>query len=277
MGCRAFFVTTLKMARKKNIKDLDAIEMEFIDEKMKASNNSVLAYMPQYGFSALDYKISIKCKTEAQKKFMNDMKNEKNEICFGVGAPGTGKSFLSLAYALKELHNGNFRTITMIIPTAPAGGADLNLGFLKGTLEEKVTPFQECDKVTIEKILRLSGNENAREIASSLISKGYIRYEFVNFLLGKTIDDSIILVNEAQQYTEQNMRLILTRIGENSKFVITGDLEQVNRRSIVNKNDTSGLQHAINSLGNMEEISIAEFTDEDIVRNKLITKILNNW
>lgn len=277
MERRAFFVTTLNMARKKNIKDLDAIEMEFIDEKLKASEKSVLNYMPQPFLTPLEYKISIKCKTEAQKKFMNDMKNEKNEICFGVGSPGTGKSFLSLAYALKELRNGNFKSITMIIPTAQAGGADLSIGYLKGDFEQKVAPFKECDKTTIEKILKLSGNDNAKEIAESLIGKGYIKYEFINFLLGKTIDDSIILCNESEQYTEPNMRLILTRLGERSKFIITGDLEQVNRRSIVNKNDASGLQHAIDSLGEMEEVSIAEFTDDDIVRNKLITKILRNW
>lgn len=265
------------MGRKKNIKDLDAIEMEFIDEKMKASANSVLNYMPQYPTFSLDYKINIKCKTEAQKKFMNDMKDEKKEICFGVGSPGTGKSFLSLAYALKELRNGNFKTITMIIPTAQAGGADLSIGYLKGDFEQKVMPFKECDKATIEKILTLSGNDNSKDISNALVEKGLVRYEFVNFLLGKTIDNSVILVNECEQYTQSNMRLILTRLGENSKFIITGDIDQVNRRSIVNKNDESGLQHAIECLGGMEEVSVAEFTDEDIVRNKLITKILKKW
>ena len=109
------------------------------------------------------------------------------------------------------------------------------------------------------------------------MNNGMIKHEYVNFLLGKTIDNSIILCNEAQQYTSSNMRLILTRLGENSKIVITGDYEQVNRKPIVNGKEECGLTHAMAVLKDLDEVSITEFDNNDIVRNKLITKILERW
>ena len=165
----------------------------------------------------------------------------------------------------------------MIVPTAQAGGADLSLGFLKGDFYEKTFMFTEADKQTISKILKLSGNLNSDSIVSTLFSSNLIKYEYVNFLLGKTIDNSLILVNESEQYTKDNMRLILTRIGEGSKIIITGDSKQVNRKAIKNKQDISGLDYSVEKLSDMEEASVTVFTEEDIIRNGLITKILKKW
>jgi phosphate starvation-inducible PhoH-like protein len=97
-------------------------------------------------------------------------------------------------------------------------------------------------------------------MAKTLIDGGYVRYEFINYILGKTFDDALILVNEAEQYTKDNMKLLLTRIGENSKVIITGDCEQVNRRDIVNKKSECGLAYATSHLGELEEIGVTEFT-----------------
>lgn len=267
------------MAKKKNMKELDELEMEFIDEKMK--KDSAFNYLTSCGMishlKALSYKIDIKCKNEKQKEFLNMMKEKKHQICFGIGSPGTGKSYISLSYALKELKDGKYSNIVMIIPTAPAGGIDLNLGYLKGTFEDKTKPFKECDEETITKILKNSGNGDPIASAKTLIDSGYIKYEFINYVLGKTFDDSLILVNEAEQYTKENMKLLLTRIGENSKIIITGDCEQVNRRDIVNKKATCGLEHAANCLINLEEVCVTKFDRNDIVRNPLITKILDKW
>lgn len=270
------------MGKKKNLKNsVDELEMEFINEKMK--RDDIANYISSDGLISatnlklLGYKLDIKCKTEAQKNFLNQLKNDKKQICFGIGSPGTGKSFISLSYALKAIKEGKFSNIVMVIPTAQAGGADLSIGFLKGDFEAKTEPFCEADKETIGKILKLSGNISYREISSSLVNSGIIKHEYVNFLLGKTIDDSIILVNEAEQFTKSNMRLILTRLGENSKIIITGDSRQVNRKSIVNKNDESGLIYSVSHLINLDEVSVTNFTDEDIVRNELITKILQNF
>ena len=262
------------MGKKKNLKGLDEIELEFIEDKMKG--DSALNYLTSCGLTthlkALSFKLDIKCKNEKQKEFLNLLKNKNYQVCFGIGAPGTGKSYISLAYALKELKEGKYSNIVMIVPTAPAGGIDLNLGYLN-----KTRPFKECDQETISKILKNSGNVENTVIAGNLINSGYIRYEFINYVLGKTFDDSLILVNEAEQYTKENMKLLLTRIGENSKVIITGDCEQVNRRDIVNKKAECGLAYATAHLKDLPEIGVTEFTREDIVRNPLITKILDNW
>lgn len=267
------------MGRKKNLKGLDELELEFIEEKMK--KDSALNYLTSEGLGIklkrLNFKLDVKCKNEKQKEFLRQLKDKKNEVCFGIGSPGTGKSFISLSYALWAVKNGDYSNIIMIIPTAQAGGADLSLGFLKGDFEAKTEPFLEADKETVSKILKLSGNITHEEIAKSLINSGIIRHEYVNFLLGKTLDDAIILVNEAEQYTKENLRLILTRMGENSKIVITGDSKQVNRKSIKNKTDICGLTYAVDKLSDLDEVSTIEFEDEDIVRNKLITKILKKF
>ena len=267
------------MGKKKNLKGLDEFELDFIEKKM--NGDSALNYLTSCGMitqlKALSFKLDIKCKNEKQKDFLNVLKNKKNQICFGIGSPGTGKSYISLSFALKELKEGRYSNIVMIVPTAPAGGLDLNLGYLKGDFEDKTRPFKECDEETIAKILKNSGNGDPQIMAKNLINGGYIRYEFINYVLGKTFDDSLILVNEAEQYTKENMKLLLTRLGEDSKVIITGDCEQVNRRDIVNKKSECGLEYAATHLKGLEEVGLTEFTREDIVRNPLITKILDNW
>lgn len=267
------------MGKKKNLKNLTNEEIEFIEGKMNC--DSAFNYLTSDGLctklKTMNYHLDIKCKTEKQKEFLNQLKNKQKEICFGIGSPGTGKSFISLLYALKAIKDGLYSNIVMIIPTAQAGGADMSLGYLKGDFFQKVEPFCEADKETISKILKLSGNQSYNEIASSLISSGIVKHEYVNFLLGKTLDDSVILVNEAEQYTKSNMRLILTRLGENSKIIITGDSKQVNRRSIKNNTEECGLTYACDCLSSLDEVSITEFNEEDIVRNGLITKILQKF
>lgn len=224
--------------------------------------------------STLGYKLELKCKNAKQKEFLKSLNVKKKEICFGEGAAGSGKSFLSLAWALKQLKDKAFKKIVLVIPTAQAVEADMTMGYLKGELEDKVAPFLKADEETITKILTLSGNGNAKKYAKALIKEGYIQYEFVNFLLGKTLDDAIILVNEAEQYTKANMRLILTRLGENSKIIITGDPKQTTRKSIKNNQEANGLTDTIERLQDLDEVSITIFGEEDIVRNKLISKIL---
>ena len=269
------------MAKKKNLKGIDEIEMEFINEKLKRVSST--DYLNEdnmvsvNAIKALNFKLNIKCKNEKQKEFLNQLNNKNKELCFGIGSPGTGKSFISLSYALKAIKDGLYSNIVMIIPTAQAGGADLSIGFLKGDFEEKVSPFCEADKETIGKILKLSGNSSYNEIANTLVNRGIVKHEYVNFLLGKTIDDSIILVNQAEQYTKSNMRLILTRIGINSKIIITGDSKQVNRKSIKNNIEECGLTYACDHLIDLDEVSVTEFNENDIVRNGLITKILNKF
>lgn len=225
----------------------------------------------------INYKVIIKCKNNKQKEFLNLLKNDEKIICFGIGSAGSGKSYISLSYALDALKNKslNYKKIVCFVPTCEAGA--MSLGFLKGTLEEKIQPYLDADTYTMKKILERSGNNNAKEIIESLVKNEMIEYELVNFARGKTYDDSIILVNESENFSKEEMLLLLTRIGENTKVIVSGDLLQLDRKDIKKGDKPCGLQYAIEKLKNMDEFGMVEFTPEDIVRNPLITKIIELW
>ena len=264
------------MGRKKNMQGLDAHEIEYINEKM--GYNVVDRCDDIIHFSrSVDYKIEIKCKNKKQKDFLNLLRNDTKQLCFGIGSAGSGKSFISLAYALEALKDPStpYRKIVCFVPTCEAGA--MSVGFLKGTLEEKIEPYLEADTYTMMKILDKSGNYSSRQILDNLIKNKIINYELVNFARGKTLDDSIILLNESENYSKEEMLLLLTRIGENSKIIISGDLQQLDRKDIKRKEKECGLKHAMEKLRDLDEFGLIEFTPEDIVRNPLIGKIINKW
>lgn len=262
------------MGRKKNLKDVDETDLEYIDSKMNVTYNdkNIQSFLKSY-----DYKINIKCKNKTQKEFLNILKDENNKICFGIGSAGSGKSYISLSYALQALRDYStpFKKIICLVPTCEAG--NLNIGFLKGTLEEKIEPYLEVDTYTMEKILSNSGNYSGKQLIEGLMRQDIIDYQLVNFARGKTFDNSLILINEAENYSKEEMLLILTRIGENSKIIITGDLEQLDRKDIKRNKLMCGLEYAIEKLRNMDEVAIVEFNNGDIVRNEIISKIIDNW
>ncbi len=266
------------MGKKKNLKGLDEFDLDLINEKL---GKSVIDYVnpddivSASSLKALNYKIDIKCKNEKQKEFLKKLKEKKHQICFASGAAGAGKSYISLAYALNTLKDaGNlFDKIIIIIPTCPAGNMDI--GLLKGTYEDKIRPYLEADTYTMEKIMKNSGNGAPSDVVRTLISHGYIDYQLVNFARGKTFDNCIVLINEAENYSREEMLLLLTRMGENSKFIISGDPIQKDRKDL--KKNGDGLTYAIEHLKDLDEVCVTTFTNEDIVRNPLITKILDNW
>ena len=218
-------------------------------------------------------KVNIKANNEKQKLYKKYLKDNSKQIVFGSGSPGTGKSFLSLAYALKALKDREFDTVRILIPTCEAS-SKLALGFLPGDLESKIQPYKECSLYNIAKVLEKSGCMDSKKIASSLVESGKIDFELISYIRGKTFDNTLILVEEAENLSPEELLLVMTRIGENSKLVISGDPRQADRAYLSNR---SGLEHAIERLKTMEEVALVEFTDEDIVRNTLITKILKNW
>lgn len=266
------------MGKKKNLKGLDEFDLDFINEKLGKSVTDYISPEDVVSVSALktlNFKLEIKCKNEKQKEFLKSLKEKKHQICFASGAAGAGKSYISLAYALSALKDGGnqFDKIIIIIPTCPAGNMDI--GLLKGSYEDKIRPYLEADTYTMEKILKNSGNNIPSETVKTLISQGYIDYQLVNFARGKTFDNCIVLINEAENYSREEMLLLLTRMGENSKFIISGDPIQKDRKDL--KKNGDGLTYAIEHLKNLEETSITTFTNDDIVRNPLISKILENW
>lgn len=266
------------MGKKKNLKGLDEFDLEYINEKLGKSVTDYISpddVVSASALKALGYKIDIKCKNEKQKEFLKNLKGKKHQICFASGAAGAGKSYISLAYALSALKDGGnpFDKIIIITPTCPAGNMDI--GLLKGTYEDKIRPYLEADTYTMEKILKNSGNGAPIDSVRTLISHGYIDYQLVNFARGKTFDNCVVLINEAENYSREEMLLLLTRMGENSKFIISGDPIQKDRKDL--KKNGDGLTYAIDHLKHLEETSVTTFTNDDIVRNPLITKILENW
>lgn len=224
-----------------------------------------------------DYKVTIKCKNKKQKEFLKLLKDDDKVICFGIGAAGSGKSYISLSYALDALSDSSspYKKLVCFVPTCEAGA--MSVGFLKGTLEEKIEPYLEADTHTMMKILEKSGNSSSKKIIDNLIKKKIINYELVNFARGKTYDDTLLLINESENYSKEEILLLLTRIGENSKVIISGDLQQLDRKDIKKKEKTCGLLYAMDKLQQLDEFGLVEFTVDDIVRNPLITKIINLW
>jgi phosphate starvation-inducible PhoH-like protein len=266
------------MAKRKHIQDINDFDLEIINEKLGKSVTDYINaddIVSATTLKALNYKIDIKCKNEKQKEFLKTLKEKKHQICFASGSAGAGKSYISLSYALNVLKDSsnNFDKIIIIIPTCPAGNMDI--GLLKGTMEDKIRPYLEADTYTMEKILKNSNNGAPGDSVRCLINSGFIDYQLVNFARGKTFDNCIVLINEAENYSREEMLLLLTRMGENSKFIISGDPLQKDRKDL--KKNGDGLTYAIEKLKNLEEVGVTTFTNEDIVRNPLITKILENW
>lgn len=264
------------MGKKKNpLPELDEYDKGYIEAKMgRVTIDSQL--IDSLNLKRANYKVELKCKNKKQKEFLNQLKDSSKQICFGIGSAGSGKSYLSLGYALSQIKDisSPYEKIIILVPTLQSCSSTLNIGLLKGTRDEKLEPFLEADSCTMEKILKNSGNSNSKMIVSDLISSGRIEFKLVNFARGITYSDSIILINEAEGYNADEMLLLLTRLGENCKCIITGDEQQAIRKDFKNG---SGMKYAVEKLSGMEEITVTEFTDEDIVRNPIIGKILERW
>lgn len=200
----------------------------------------------------------IKAKTIGQKKYVDAIK--KNTIVIGVGPAGTGKTFLAVAMAVKALRD---KDVSRIVLTRPAVEAGERLGFLPGDLQSKIDPYL---RPLYDALYEMLGAENcARHLEKLTIEIAPLAY-----MRGRTLDDSFIILDEAQNTTPEQMKMFLTRLGYNSKAVVTGDLTQTD----LPRGTKSGLQEAVNILKDIEDIRIHEFTDRDVVRHKLVQKII---
>lgn len=268
------------MGKKKNLKGIDEDDLRFINEKMNKKHN----YDASDSYVNYNYNIKYKCKTQAQKNFVKLLKSEKSLIV-AYGAAGSGKSFISLAWALSMIgqclpgSDKPIKRIDIFLPTLPAGNSDIQLGFLPGTLQEKLSVFQTADQNTIITILEQSGVTNAKSVAEGLFRNNIITYSPISYVRGRTYNDSIMLINEGQQFNKSELLLLLTRMGENTKVVISGDVRQKDRRAAKADNIISGMEYMMERLSLLDdnEYGCVEFKNEDIVRNKLITKILTYW
>lgn len=208
-------------------------------------------------------RFSLRGKNKNQKDLIK--KIAENEITVAIGPAGVGKSYISVAKALELLANpdNNHQKIYVI---TPAVDADEKLGYLKGTLEEKLDPYLFSTYYLMDKII---GKENRKLLQELEIVEPLA----LAFIKGMNIDNAILILEEGQNTTQSQMKNLLTRIGFNSKFILSGDLEQVDRTS----KEKCGLYDAMTKLRNLDGIGFVEFETKDIVRNPLISKILDRY
>ena len=203
----------------------------------------------------------IRPKTLGQKKYVDAIK--KNSIVFGVGPAGTGKTYLAVALAVYALKN---KEIDKIILTRPAVEAGEKLGFLPGDLSEKVDPYL---RPLFDALQEMMGQEAYQRH----IERGSIEIAPLAYMRGRTLSNSFIILDEAQNTTRAQMTMFLTRMGENSRIVVTGDITQID----LPHNVTSGMADAIDVLKDVEGIEIVRLTAKDVVRHELVTKIIQAY
>ncbi|GAB4282649.1 MAG: PhoH family protein [Marinilabiliales bacterium] len=203
----------------------------------------------------------IKPRSANQQKLTEEF--EKNDLLFAIGPAGSGKTYTSIALAVKSLKN---KQVKRIILTRPAVEAGEQLGYLPGDLKEKLDPYLQplydalWDMVPLKKL-------------TDYFEEGIIEIAPLAFMRGRTLENAIVILDEAQNATINQMKMFLTRMGTNSKFIITGDITQID---LPNK-ETSGLIHALNLLNGIKGISIIHFNNNDIVRHKLVKDIVNAY
>ena len=203
----------------------------------------------------------IKVRTVNQARFVESI--AKNDLVFAVGPAGTGKTYTGVAVAVKALKN---KEVKRIVLTRPAVEAGENLGFLPGDLNEKLDPYMQPlydalrDMIPAEKL-------------SSYIEKGTIQIAPMAFMRGRTLDDAFVILDEAQNTTHNQMKMFLTRMGKNTKFVITGDPGQIDlpRRVI------SGLKEALLILSDVKGIDVIQLDGRDVIRHELVKKVIDAY
>jgi len=200
----------------------------------------------------------IKAKTTNLKKLVKE--SEKKDMVFAIGPAGTGKTYTSVALAVKALKEKN---VKRIILTRPAVEAGESLGFLPGDLKEKLDPYLQPLYDALRDMIPHERLEN-------FIEKRVIEVAPLAFMRGRTLDDAFVILDEAQNTTHSQMKMFLTRMGMNAKFIITGDPSQID----LPKNQQSGLQEAMKILQNVEEIGFIHLNESDVVRHPIVKKII---
>ena len=203
----------------------------------------------------------IRARTVGQKKYSDAIKN--NTIVLGIGPAGTGKTYLAVAMAVKAFRN---HEIKKIILTRPAVEAGEKLGFLPGDLQDKVDPYL---RPLYDALFDMFGAENFQKY----MEKGIIEVAPLAYMRGRTLDDAFIILDEAQNTTSEQIKMFLTRLGENSKMVITGDITQID----LPDSKKSGLIEAMKVLKGIDDINIHRFTEKDVVRHKLVQDIIKAY
>ncbi len=200
-------------------------------------------------------------KSLAQKHYIDSIR--KNDVVFGIGPAGTGKTYLVMALAVSAFLNHQFNRIILTRPAVEAGE---KLGFLPGDLSQKVDPYL---RPLFDALYEMMDYDKV----SRLIEKGAIEIAPLAFMRGRTLNDAFVILDEAQNTTSLQMKMFLTRLGFNSKAVITGDVTQID----LEKNAVSGLIHSENILKNIPKLDFVYFSNRDVVRHPIVKKIIEAY
>ena len=242
----------LSMAERGEIIEIEDLKLMSNIESKDLSNISSSNNISIIGSKA------IKVKNVTQFKYVETIEN--STITFGIGPAGTGKTFLAVASAVKMYTDEKIKKIVLTRPAVEAGE---RLGYLPGDLSQKIDPYLVPLFDSLEYFF---GNETLQY----LIEKRNIEIVPLAYMRGRTLNNACIILDEAQNATVSQIKMFLTRLGEDSKMIITGDETQID----LHNKEFSGLKKTRKSLSNIEEISVVEFKNSDIVRNKIVSKIL---
>ncbi|MCT4632875.1 MAG: PhoH family protein [Firmicutes bacterium] len=204
---------------------------------------------------------ALKPKTHGQKIYLNNIKSK--DVTFGVGPAGTGKTYLAVAMAVKAFKN---KEVSRIVITRPAVEAGESLGFLPGDLQMKVDPYL---RPLYDSLYDILGAETYLKYKEN----GLIEVAPLAYMRGRTLDDSFIILDEAQNTTREQMKMFLTRFGFGSKVVVNGDITQID----LPKGKESGLKHALKVLKDVDEIGVVRLSAKDVVRHSLVKRIIDEY
>lgn len=240
---------------------IDEQRVRYIITLVDGGNDDLIASMAKDVVCITAKGKPVKAKTIGQQKYMKAI--ESNTITIGVGPAGTGKTYLAVAAAVAAFRE---RTINRIILTRPAVEAGERLGFLPGDLQNKVDPYL---RPLYDALFDMLGAENFQKYQE----RGSIEVAPLAYMRGRTLDDSFIILDEAQNTTREQMKMFLTRLGFGSKIVITGDVTQID----LPDDKVSGLKDAVNVLDGVKDIAICRLTSADVVRHALVQQIINAY
>lgn len=249
----------LGMVRKKERIDLSRIR--YAVELAREGNADAIEEIMTDVIAITSKGRQVKSRTLGQKRYVKAMR--ENTVTFVIGPAGTGKTYLAMAMAVVALKN---KEVERIILTRPAVEAGENLGFLPGDLQNKVDPYL---RPLYDALYELLGGE----AYAKLSERGAIEVAPLAYMRGRTLSDAFIVLDEAQNCTEEQMKMFLTRFGENSRVVVTGDITQID----LPRERKSGLKQCLSILEGIEDISIQYLTHRDVVRHELVQKIIQAY
>ncbi len=240
--------------------EIDRSRMAYCIELAKEGRAEEIACLTEGVVAITARGKQIKCKTVGQKAYVDAIK--KNTVVFGVGPAGTGKTYLAVCMAVAAFKS---KQVEKIILTRPAVEAGEKLGFLPGDLQTKVDPYLRPLYDALQEMLGL-------ETYEKLMERGAIEVAPLAYMRGRTLSNAFIILDEAQNTTREQMKMFLTRMGEGSKTVVTGDVTQIDLDG-----KESGLVHATDILEGVEGISVCRLTSKDVVRHPLVMRIIHAY